>query len=283
MCKAFSCIATRRKVYWKLGLDSHNDIKDHFKLIDDANFCPVEITPKNDNYIEPDEWVFKFDDSCPDWWKQSHDEMCWSAKDKWYKELIGKVYKARIKNIIHPFKLPEVKQVTKTDINNLKKWDSIRASVGDSIRAYVGDSIGVYVGDSIGVSVSIRASVGDSIGVSVGDSIGVSVGDSIGVSVSIRVSVGDSIGDSIWASVGDSVFVTVRAYLGYMFKLQRSEWKFTDKIKCKGYPFMPLVKLWKRGLVPSFDGTTWRLHSGSKAKIIFEISKEELELMNDGK
>jgi len=267
MCKAFSCIATRRKVYWKLGLDSHNDIKDHFKLIDDANFCPVEITPKNNNYIEPDEWVFKFDDSCPDWWKQSHDEMCWSAKDKWYKELIGKVYKARIKNIIHPFKLPEVKQVTKTDINNLKKWDSIMASLGDSIRAYVGDSIRVSIGDSVGVS------VGDSIRDSVGDSVGVSVGDSIRASVRV----------SIRASLWDSVFVTVRAYMGYMFKLQRSEWKFTDKIKCKGYPFMPLVKLWKRGLVPSFDGTTWRLHSGSKAKIIFEISKEELELMNDGK
>ena len=39
---------------------------------------------------------------------------------------------------------------------------------------------------------------------------------------------------------------------------------------------MPLIKLWKQGLVPSFDGTTWRLHSGKKAKIIFEITKKEL-------
>ena len=28
--------------------------------------------------------------------------------------------------------------------------------------------------------------------------------------------------------------------------------------------------------MPSFDGTTWRLHTGEKAKIVFEITKEKL-------
>ena len=37
------------------------------------------------------------------------------------------------------------------------------------------------------------------------------------------------------------------------------------------------VKLWNRGLVPSFDGKIWRLHAGKKAKIVFEISKENLK------
>ena len=38
----------------------------------------------------------------------------------------------------------------------------------------------------------------------------------------------------------------------------------------------PVVKLWNYGVVPSFDGKIWRLHSGKNARVIFEISKEEL-------
>ena len=75
----------------------------------------------------------------------------------------------------------------------------------------------------------------------------------------------------------DSVRASVRAYAGSMFKMKRTEWKHTDKIKCKGYPFQYVVKLGEQGLVPSFDGKTWRLHSGKKAKVVFEISREELE------
>jgi hypothetical protein len=29
--------------------------------------------------------------------------------------------------------------------------------------------------------------------------------------------------------------------------------------------------------VPSFDGKIWRLHAGKDAKIVYEISKEELK------
>ncbi len=260
MCKAFSCIATRKKVYWKLGVDSHNDIAELFNLKDDGsdNFCPVEITPKNKDYINPDKWVFKFDDKCPDWWKQSNEAMCWAAKDEWYKQIMNKVYKTRIKNIINPLKLPMVKQVTKEDINNLKKWDS----VGDSVWNSVWDLVGDLVGDSV------RNSVWDLVGDSVGDS--------------VRDSVKDLVGDSVWASVGDSIRYSVGdsvwAYIGWNFKLNRSDWKHTENIKTKEYPFMPLIKLWKRGLIPCFDRTIWRLHSGNKAKIVFEITKEKLEV-----
>ena len=48
MCKAFSCIVGRnRKVYWKMGLDSHENIRDEFKLKDKDSFCPIEIVPKD--------------------------------------------------------------------------------------------------------------------------------------------------------------------------------------------------------------------------------------------
>jgi hypothetical protein len=37
------------------------------------------------------------------------------------------------------------------------------------------------------------------------------------------------------------------------------------------YDFSCLNELWNRGFVPSFDGTTWRLHSGEKAEVVYEV------------
>ncbi|MCK9370565.1 hypothetical protein M0R04_11705, partial [Candidatus Dojkabacteria bacterium] len=44
----------------------------------------------------------------------------------------------RIKPIIHPFKDIQTLEVTKADIKLLKKWASVRASVGASVWASVG-------------------------------------------------------------------------------------------------------------------------------------------------
>jgi len=55
---------------------------------------------------------------------------------------------------------------------------------------------------------------------------------------------------------------SVWAYIGSFFDI---DYKFD---------FSSAVKLWEAGLVPSFDGTTWRLHSGTDAKIIYEWTTE---------
>jgi hypothetical protein len=36
-------------------------------------------------------------------------------------------------------------------------------------------------------------------------------------------------------------------------------------------PFQPGIDLWRSGFIPSFDGTTWRLHQGKNAKIVYEM------------
>ena len=59
-----------------------------------------------------------------------------------------------------------------------------------------------------------------------------------------------------WASVG--------AYASGYFNIKYS------------HDFSANNKLWEYGLVPSFDGTTWRLHSGKDAKIVYEITAKEL-------
>ena len=112
---------------------------------------------------------------------------------------------------------------------------------------------------------SVRASVWASVGDSVRDSVGASVWASVWASVRASVRA------SVWDSVG--------AYTGSFFKLEK--WKYTEKIKVKGYPFQSVVDLWEQGLVPSFDGTIWRLHSGKNAKIVFQISKEELQKIKE--
>jgi hypothetical protein len=85
---------------------------------------------------------------------------------------------------------------------------------------------------------------------------------------SVRASVGASVGDSVWDSMWDSVWDSVRASIGSFFKIKN--WKYTEKLKIKGYPFQSGLDLWKRGLILTYDGKTWRIHNMSqKAKIIW--------------
>jgi hypothetical protein len=85
------------------------------------------------------------------------------------------------------------------------------------------------------------------------------------VGASVRASVGASVRASVW----DSVW----AYTGSFFKL--ATWQGIKHPKGK-YPFAPCMKLWECGLVPSFDGKTWRLHGGKKGAVLFTITAEEL-------
>ena len=65
-----------------------------------------------------------------------------------------------------------------------------------------------------------------------------------------------SVWDSVRASVGDSVW----AYIGSFFPSIK-KWQYVNTKKLgKGYPFASAVKLWKLGLVPSYDiyNKIWR-------------------------
>ena len=199
-----------------------------------------------------------------------------------------------IKPIMNPLKdIPAVEYATENHIRCLEEykrvWNSvrelsvkasvgdslgdlsegllIRASIKDSIRNSLGASVGASVGDSLGDSIMdlIRASVGDSVWASVGgsvrDSVWASVWDSVRASVrasvwaSVRASVWDSVRDSVRASVGDSLY----CYISSFFDIKYD------------YDFSPAVKLWESGIIPSFDGVVWRLHTGEDAHIIYEV------------
>jgi hypothetical protein len=270
MCKAFSCLFTKSgDVLWKFAVDSHEDLIREYKLSDDGrkqDFVRIEIPPKNGDYLNPDEWIFKVDqEKTPDWFNRAFAEMeSRKIHAAWLKKL-RKILPEQ--DLVHPFRdIEPPKKITKRHLALLRVWASVR----DSVWTSVGDSILASVGDSVWTSVgaSVWTSVGDSILASVGDSVWTSVGDSAWTSVgaSILASVGDSFRASVGASVGDSV----RAYYGSLFALPRSAWKYTDKIKTTGYPFQPAVDLWKLGLVPSFDGKEWRLHGGKDGKVLWQ-------------
>ena len=242
MCRAFSCIIEPdKKVTWKMGIDSHDQLLKIAGLPDDTldpakiRFCRIEIAPKNGSYLEPDEWVFRIDmDVTPIWWTLDHKKACLKAHKKWLEELDKILVR---KPIVHPFKT-NPPEITEEHLALLREWDSLRAlveaSVGALVWASARDSVGASVGDSVGASV--RASVWDS--------------------------VRDSVGALVWNSVG--------AYYGSFFILYRNDWKYTEKIKTDQYPFLSSVKLWEMGLVPSFDGEKWRLHGGKDAKVLWE-------------
>ena len=62
---------------------------------------------------------------------------------------------------------------------------------------------------------------------------------------------------SVWASVG--------AYISSFFAINYK------------YNFSSVANLWNAGLVPSFDGETWRLHSSENADVVYEWTPEVQE------
>jgi hypothetical protein len=142
-----------------------------------------------------------------------------------------------IKPIVNPFNLTPVKKVTKKQIVLLKEWYSVRDRVGDSVRDRVGDSVGNIVWDSAGNIV------------------------------------GDSVVNIVWDSVWDSVGNIVRDRVGY------SVWAYVSSFFAIDYlhDFSSATRIWEMGLMPSFDGVTWRLHTGKDAHIVYEITEKELK------
>ena len=164
MCKAFSALVLKSgKVKWEIGIESHSSLQEKFGLREigvvadpaEISMAKVEITPDNGNYLHPNKWTFKLDESVtPSWWTPLDEKAAWKAHAQWKRQLNRIIVR---KPIIHPFKIVPPKKITKKHLDALKQW----ASVGDSMRASVGDSVWDSVGASVGDSV--RASVWDSV------------------------------------------------------------------------------------------------------------------------
>ena len=135
-------------------------------------------------------------------------------------------------NLTNPFEI-RPPEITEKEINILRRWVAVRASVWDSVRDSIENSAWDSVWDSVWASAW------------------------------------DSVWDSAWDSVRDSAWDSIWAYVGWIFSPVIKKWKYI-KHKKGIYPFQPAVDLWKLGLVSSYDGKLWRLHGGKNIKILWE-------------
>ena len=205
---------------------------------------------------------------------------------------------------VNVLKIKRTNPPTEEEIKWLKQWiavrdsfqysDSMWSSVRNSVVDSVGDSIWDSMVDSVGNSIwdSVRIGVGDSVGNSVWDSVWISVrnstadnvwssvwssvADSVGNSVwdSVRNSTADNVWSSVWSSVADSVWESIWAYASSLFP-NITKWKYINHAEGEN-PFQPAINLWKNGLIPSFDGKSWRLHAGENAEVVWkEVIRNE--------
>ena len=151
MCKAFSCIIDQaEKVTWKLGVDSHSELARIGGYRDAVlgEFAKIEITPKNNDYLSPDEWIYQVDESpVPKWCGLKEKELCLAAHKKWLKKLEKFINRHPV---VRPFEKTPPDTLQRKHILLLKKWDSVWASVRDSVWASVQASVWDSVGDSAG-------------------------------------------------------------------------------------------------------------------------------------
>ena len=263
MCELASFVITKGpKSWWSEKSDSHTEIITEHKLHADGirgtNIVNVEICPPNGDLSLPlSKWQYKVDqDEVPGWYDEAAcEKSCRMELKKWSKcRLTGWKVKEAF-NPVNPLLTKRKPKSKKELLSLLQKWDSVCASVRYSVR------------DS--VSASVWASVSDSVRYSVWASVSASVSDSVRYSVwaSVSASVRASVWASVSASVRDSVSASVWAYTGGLFPNIKT-WKHAEKLgSC---PWKPLLELWYAGYLPSYDGTTWRLHTGKNAKVVLE-------------
>jgi hypothetical protein len=271
MCQFFSLVSNgdgkplyfdaklRKKILKKElkyeSADSHTSIADYF------GFKAEKEDKLNKYEYNPFTKVFQID--------QKNNPIDDSDKIKSFCEKLDFktiVPELKVQPIINPFKDINITSITKADLVLLKKWASVCNSVCNSVYNSVGDSVGDSVCNSVcnSVGASVWASVCNSVYNSVCNSVGDSVGASVWASVcnsvynSVCNSVGDSVGASVWASVGayTSDFVNIK------YK----------------HDFSPAIKLWKKGIVPSYNSVDkiWYLH-GKGGKIIWEGKIEKIK------
>ena len=172
-----------------------------------------------------------------------------------FDELLG----FRYQEVLHPFDPRTIgrKEVGREELEELRAWASVRASVWASVWA------------------SVRASVRASVWASVRASVWASV------RASVWASVWDSVRASVWDSVRASVRASEAAYIGSLF-VGIKKWKYTEKLKVRGYPFQTCVDLIRKGLVPATDGRgIWYLThpiDGKPAEVVWKgvLSEEKI-------
>jgi hypothetical protein len=171
---------------------------------------------------------------------------------KWCEELDWKKIYPRliIKDVVNPFKV-EKRTPNEDDISNLKKWAKTRESL---LNPLVDKNV-VYDANEKAIDHYINSSNKFHLVGNINTDEWFTVTSAITSNFSHKEW---SELSSIFDSFEDSLYDYTNVYATYFF-----DFKFN-------YDYSSFHNLWNKGLVPSYDGTKWRLHSGEKAEIVWE-------------
>ena len=187
----------------------------------------------------------------------------------WGKSVIYNQFKQRFEHIKLLKKVTPTfikKEIVKEDLKNKLGYDLEKALFPTNPLLIKRGKVTKEEIELLKQFISVRGSVWGSVWQSVEESVWG------GVRQSVERSVQGSVWGSVWQSVWRSVEDISYAYLSSIF-FGVKKWKGV-KHKAGENPFQSGIDLWNRGLVPSFDGKTWRLHSGINAKIVYEIENK---------
>ena len=258
MCRFFSCVSDGhgRVMYFDFGLrkkylskeldyypDSHTSIADYFGYTgskEDA-LNKYEYNPLTKEFTV--DQINTVDDS------KSVRRFC---EELDFRTIVPELI---LKPVIHP--LRDVSGFADSEaLRLLKEWAIFWDSLGDNARSIIKG----YVRGSIWDRVSLDSwnNISLIVYIRVGNDTKRSIVRSVSRSYSsMRY-------DGTLDAIHDSVKTSIDAYAGSFFDIWGDEYKYQSA-----------VDLWERGLVPSFNGKTWRLHS--KKGIAWEGTMEHLE------
>jgi hypothetical protein len=254
--------------YWQAGMDSAEKLRQKFSLVDDGTNIAVSVLPDNDEkypYLYPDlPWNTVIDGDKPAWYGTAQEYAVETAFEEWK----AFAYDFDLAELMRYFDNISLDPVTPTDedIDLLKQWAIYKSdSAGADNKG--ADSTEPWAGDSIYNDAAQW--LNDTFGEVYGQCPGPTVCH--GIETALGIELDPATEDELGSSVGEKEFV------GSYFT-NTTTWSASGSSE---YPYWACADLWKRGLIPSFDGAKWRLSSGKDGTVVYEIAAEELLASSD--
>ncbi|MDR0846202.1 MAG: hypothetical protein LBN08_01675 [Lactobacillales bacterium] len=258
-------VAKDGKTYYQAGLDKVSEIEDKFSVKTSDDLIAVHMIPKPTSteeqkypYLFPaSDWALTFTGEQPSWWTSDLEAKVKTAFESWKKV----AYNFDLAGFLDYFNtLPsEAQEPTAEDKALLKEWAIYKNKEGSDTKYAAQGS--VWAGESIWNDAAQY--LNDEFGVVYGQCPGPTAVKGI---TALGITLDKATEDKVGSSVGEKEF------LGIWFT-NTEKWEATGD---STYPYEAMAKLWKKGFIPSFDGTTWRLSSGKDGKIVYSATEKEL-------
>ena len=233
---AFSCVINKeKKAYWKIGLDSHDELDEWFKIDStQKNFVRIELMPVL-GFLKPEgKWILIFISQAPSWWNDEYLHIVYCSLEEWKKQ----IYTFDLKPIVN-FNFPKYNgdTLTEKDLNYFKEWTQI------------------YKDASSGVFTKLKTSAGITIPTVINKILWSSFEPIIHNIIWNKNT--KMVKQQEWAFARSFLL----AYMGFLFENDKND-----------YSFYPAVYLWDKGLLPIKKDNKWLLYDGHTSEIIYTIN-----------